>query len=413
MRKIKDIAKSILAFSKQHPLIVITLVSLICLYDVYGMYGQRGCDKETYLEAASLLMHGELDCIRTPSYPAIVALCQWISSQNGLVLLILLQIAIFWLSARSLYSTLRYMGIARNIAIIMFGVMTLSPIFLFPQVTIMTESFAVSFSVFMISYFVKWMQNGRWGDFIKMSLCILYLIFLRPSFLYMLIAMAIIAALLIKRKEYRKGLQLSAIIVIFGGLMFGYCKIIESKIGVFTPSTVSINNTVANSINIGKFASKNITDTLIKQGALDFERNGGSHEPFAAPYLDGMSPKRVYEELQCMKKKDKLMYVKFFVVNFRETIYNHYTEYYHFNVDFGFVYLFVFGIGCLFVYNVAIRRRNSLILIFMWLLCVGNILVNLLGANAHWTRLFLPSVPLLLIFVAKCCNRFKIRYVKA
>jgi hypothetical protein len=76
------------------------------------------------------------------------------------------------------------------------------------------------------------------------------------------------------------------------------------------------------------------------------------------------------------------------------------------------VYLFLFGIGCLFVYNVVIRRRNSLILIFMWLLCVGNIMVNLLGAYSGWTRLFLQSVPLLVIIVAKCCNGFKISYIR-
>jgi hypothetical protein len=410
MRKIKDIAKSILAFSKQHPLIVITLVSLICLFIVSKLYGYVvSCDTQSYQYAADLLSHGHIDVLRTPCYPLVIAICQKLTSPDSYGLLVFVQTIVFYWSVYTLYWTMLRLGIARNIAGGVTFIVAVNPMFLGSQISIMTESFAVSFSIFLVSYFVKWIYGGGWRDFCGIAGCTLFLVFLRPSFMYMLVAMLIIVVVLLLRAEYKKSIQLTSIVCVCIGLLFLYCKNIEAQTGIFTPSTVCIINDYGNAAKIGKLRPENITDTVIKRRAIEAEQKYGRG---AGPCVDDLPWKQVYDEFSNMKRKDKLVLLKFFVVNARESAENKNTWYYGYHVDFGLTYLFLMSVCGYFVYNVMRRRRNSVIAMFLWLMCVGNIFVDLLGSNAAWSRLFLPSVPLVLLLIALVCNRFKITCVK-
>lgn len=406
------ILKIVYSWTNRNLWIVMTLLYLLCQYNIYRVYGIKGLlsDVDSYTSAALLLMSGGVDVLRMPSYPIIIGLCHWLCDSNTEFMLIALQILIFYLSVYSLYGILCRLRITKNITIIISALYAFNPMLLCANLIMMPESFTVSIGVFLIYYFVKWMQNGKRSDICKMLLCTLLVIFMRFALLYILVAMAVIVCLLVKKNEIRKGLQLSVIIVILSGLMCGYCKIIESRIGVFTPSTVSIHNDYCNAVNIGKLASKNVTDTVIKRRAVEFEGRGGSRESFVGPDVNDLPPKQVYDELQYMKKKDKLMYVKFFVVNCKESLYNQYGSFLQFDIDFRIIYLFltVFGIGV--VYGIIKQRQISLITLFIWFICVGNILTDLTLSYSEWSRLFLPSLPLLLILIAWCCNFFRIRY---
>ncbi len=406
MRKIKDIVKSSFAFAKQHPLIAITLVSLICLFIVYTLYGYIvNYDERSYQYAADLLSHGHIDELRTPSYPMIIAICQKLTSPGSYGLLIFVQIVVFYWSIYTLYQTILLLGIARNIAGVVTLIFAVNPMVLGSQIAVLTESFAISFSIFLVSYLVRWIYGGGRREFCGIAGCTLFLMFLRPSFAYMLVAMSIIVVVLLLRTEYKKCLQLTSIVCVCIGLLFLYCKKIEAKTGVFTPSIVSIYNDYGNAEKIGKLRPENITDTLIKQRAIEAEQKYGRG---SGPYIDDLPLKRVADEFSNMKRKDKLVVLKFFVVNTLESVENHNTWYYGSHLDFGLIYLFLMSVCGYFVYNVMRGRRNSVITMFLWLMCVGNIFVDLLGSNAAWSRLFLPSVPLVLLLIALVCNRFKI-----
>jgi 4-amino-4-deoxy-L-arabinose transferase-like glycosyltransferase len=190
-----------------------------------------------------------------------LALCRQLMPYNdGLSLVVIVQIIVFYLSVASLYWTLKRLDVARNIVMIVTFAYAVNPVCGHFNMSIMTESLATSFCVFLAGCFVRWIRRGRLIDILGLFLCEAFLIFLRPAFVYMLVALSIIILALVVRKEYRKVAQLTFVVVVLGGALFGYCKEIESKTGIFTPSTVSVINTYFNAGRIGKFSPEKVTD---------------------------------------------------------------------------------------------------------------------------------------------------------
>lgn len=367
-------------------------------------------DSQSYQEASVLLMKGEIDVFRTPCYPMVIAVCQLLTSSNSYNLLIGVQILIFYLSLYGLYWVMRRLKIVKIMAVIVCAIYALAPIVLMAQLFVMTESLAMSCSVFFIACFVKWQQDGRWIDVILVLLCALFLLFLRPAFLYMLVALVVIVAMLFKRKDYQRGAQLCSVVIVSVSLMFGYCKLIESKTGIFTPSTVSIANKWMNAFKIGKVTPENITDPLIREKAMAvFQEGNGEEYPALTLYLS-FSPTQIDRELRAMERKDKLLRVKSFYVNCSQTMKNIGT-YGGYRFDFRLVYLLLLCVALYFSYNMLHGKKNSLLLFFLWLMCMGNIFVLLWSGFAEWCRLFLPSLPLLLVLVAMVCSSVKINSI--
>jgi hypothetical protein len=402
MRKVLiEIAK----LCKTFPLVPITIVSLLCLLEVYRTHGIISWpgDAPTYQYAATLLQQGEFDIFRTPSYPLIILLCRWLSFSESNVLLIVVQILLFYVSVYSLYFTMLRLKISKNVAAIISGVFALNPFSIFACLIPITESLATSLSIFLIHFFVKWLQDKRWRSFTYMSMCGLFLIFMRPSFLYIVVAFAIVAAIMSIKRAYKESIQLFALVAIYCGLVFGYCKNIEAKSGVFTLSTVSLYNDYHNFANIGKWKS----DYRVINQCILF--NGDEDPPAKANRVTNFQAKQLYDKLQETKEKDRLYLLKFFVVNLRLSMYYNYDGYCDLTFDFCLIYALLMFIGMFLVY-LARHRRIAVIAIFLWLMCVGNIMVDLLGSTAEWSRLFLPSLPLLLLLIAQGCNMFKIKF---
>lgn len=402
--------EKVVSFCRRYPLSIVILVSLWFMYQQYCMMHGLHIWNDTisYQQAATELLHGGFDAFRTPSYPLVLAICQQLTLSNGYLLVALVQVVIFYLSIYCMYRTLLSLDVARNIAIVVVFLYAMNLFSGHLNLSILTESLATSFCVFMFGCFVKWLKHGRMVDIAAMLLCALFLLFLRPSFLYMLVAMTVVVVVLLIIKQSKKAIQLAVVVAVLSGSMFVYCKIIESKIGVFTPSTVSIINTYRNLGYIGKLKPENITDPEIKRRAIDLENNVGRGDVCVGPYVEDLPPKQVYDEVQRMVCRDKLCYVKFLVVN---SHYSAYSESGLYNIDFRTIYLFLIAVGCVVLYKFIRRKQYSMTVILLWLMCVGNIIVDLIGSYAEWGRLFMPSVPLLLMLVALCCNQFKIRYM--
>jgi hypothetical protein len=294
--------------------------------------------------------------------------------------------------------------IAKNIAAIISGVFALNPFSIFACLIPITESLATSFSIFLIHFFVKWLQTKRWRDFTYMSMCGLFLIFMRPSFLYIVVAFAIVAAIMSIKRAYKESIQLFALVAIYCGFVFGYCKNVEAKSGVFTLSTVSLWNDYHNFANIGKWKS----DYREINRCLLF--NVDEAPPVKANRITNFQAKQLYDKLQEMKERDRLYLLKFFVVNLQLSMYYNYDGYCGLTFDFRLIYALLMFIGIPLGYLAIWHRRVAVIAIFLWLMCVGNIMVDLLGSYAEWSRLFLPSLSLLLILIAQACNMFMIKF---
>jgi hypothetical protein len=414
MENLKRLVKQAIAYARRHPLAVIILVALLFFLHQCKVVHTiiLYLDSATYQDAADVWMRGEIDAFRTPCYPMLLGLCrQLMPYRDGLLLVVIVQIIVFYLSVASLYWTLKRLYVARNIVMIVTFAYAVNPMCGHFNLAIMTESLATSFCVFLVGCFVRWIRRGRLVDILGLFLCEAFLMFLRPAFVYVLVALSIIILALIVRKEYRKVAQLTFVVVVLGGALLGYCKVIESKTGMFTPSTVSVINTCFNADQIGKFSPEKVANPLILErlGDPDKKIKWDWDSIFRGSSMYGIPMKELYDELKLMQQKDRLMYVKFFYVNVQSSAYADSGCY---GIDFRTIYIF-FAVSGVLLYRVYKRRQAMLIVAVIWLLCVGNVMVDMVGALENWPRLFQPSVPLLMILIALVCNRFKIKYINS
>jgi hypothetical protein len=204
-------------------------------------------------------------------------------------------------------------------------------------------------------------------------------------------------------------MQLLVVVGISLATLFCYCEQMQSKTGVFTTSSVQPNNEYVIACNIGLLTSKNVTDPTIRQRVLEFEKKGVRDNVWDVPNFWDLPLKQQVDEIQRIKSHNIVeWYVKTFLDNLRRSCTDDISGCNH--VDFPIVYLLLLITGVYLVYDWFRTHTCQIVTLFLWLMCVGNIMVNLLGSYAEWTRLFVPSIPMFIMLLAVMSNLFKIEY---
>jgi hypothetical protein len=411
--KPKNSLSSAFAFAKRHPLLVIMLLSLVCqLFQVRFHAIQTSPDTASYQLAGEKLMHGEIDIRRTPSYPFIFAACQAVSAAHVLRTICLVQIVVFFFSIACCYKTLKRLNLSGNITFLATLIYGTCPLLLLANVAVLTESFASSVSVFLIYFFVKWFKKSDWLNTLGILCCTLFLSFLRPSFIYLSIAFAIITVILFITTKDKHGWQLLSVVGITAIMLFGYCKQIEAKTGVFTTTDISCHNDFNISYNIGFLTPENVNDSIIRQRVIEYKKRNQRKTIWDVPKTLDLPIKQRADELKHLKSIDRMgWYSKGIKDNFFKSLGLAYNGYGNNQTDFTVIYLLIALTGGYLVYIWYRKRNCPIITLFLWLMCTGNIMVNVIGSFAEFTRLFLPSTPLLIMLIASMCNLFKIQNV--
>jgi hypothetical protein len=283
---------------------------------------------------------------------------------------------------------------------------------LLANVAVLTESFASSISVFLIYFFVKWIKKNDWLNILGILCCTLFLSFLRPSFIYLSIALAIIAVILFITTKDKRSWQLLTVVGITAIMLFGYCKQIEAKTGVFTTTSVQCGNEYCIAYNIGLLTPENVADSTIRQRVIEYEKKNVRENIWDIPKTGDLPLRQRVDEIDHLKSLDKVgWYKKSLKDNLLKSFSVSYNTFGTNLTDFSVVYLLIVLTGVYLVYIWYRKRNCPIITLFLWLMCTGNIMVNLIGSYAEWTRLFLPSTPLLIMLIAAMCNLFKIQNV--
>jgi hypothetical protein len=164
---------------------------------------------------------------------------------------------------------------------------------------------------------------------------------------------------------------------------------VKAKTGVYTVSTVTINNEIKNAERIG----------LLKTDSIAiFDAKGTPSD-------------KVYDELTLVKSRN-YVYWYFLLLrhNFSFMTNQPYCEYFIDVFNFQMIWLFLLAVGLYMGYDYYKTRKLLVIPAFLWLMCVGNLFINMLGGYSGWNRLFLQSYPLFLVLIAQGCNMFKIKF---
>jgi hypothetical protein len=397
---------------KRYPLgAILTLALVGQLYEgCTKTFCIQSHDTSGYVNAAGNLMNGNVDIVRTPSYPLVIALCRVICSNHILLLVSFFQILAFLVSIVCLYKILQQLGIRAIVAFVSTLIYGCYPMLLIANVNILTESLSVSFSVFFIYFFVRWVKENDWKVLICLFLCFLFLTFLRPSFIYLNIALVIVAVLYFFASNPRRALQLLSIVCLNSILLFGYCKQIEAQTGVFTITRIRCDNEYTIAYNRGLLTLETVSDSMIRQRIIEFESKHQKIDVWDRPRTGGIPLKACEDAIQRIKSMDIVgWYWGNLVGNLKKSwsgIYDVIAN--PFRIYFPMVYSLLVLTGGYLAYDWYHRRKIPMISLLLWLMCVGNIMVNLLGSYAEWSRLFLPSIPILIMLLAVICNRFKI-----
>jgi hypothetical protein len=408
--KIKRSLHDVLTISKRYQLLTIMLLSLVC--QIYQVIMANYCciqtpDYYSYKYAAEQLLNGHLDILRTPIYPGIMAICQLITTTHTLMLTAFFQVVAFYGSIICLYKAFQKLNIANNITFCATLIYSTYPALLLANIDIETESFATSFCVFALYCFVNWYKKNSWWNVTSLLLCTVLLVFLRPSFLYLIVTLTIIAVIYFCTARYKQGGQLLSVVGITALLLLGYCQQMKEKTGVFTMSSVLCCNEYVIAENIGLLTPDNVTDPAIKQILSLTEEQKNRDD---APQIRFLPLKQRTDELNRIKSNDP---VYWYVNGFKSNLLDSFTiadnTYGENQTEFSIIYLVLLLAGGYIVYDWYRKRSCPIMTLFLWLMCTGNLMVNLLGSYAEWTRLFLPSTPLFIMLVAAICNLYKIQ----
>lgn len=415
-----NILSRLSAFCKANPLSAIVSGSIIIELLFFISNGPDFYfDTASYDHAAQVLASGEIDVTRTPVYPLLIAFAEFIAGSLKFWIVALVQCVVFTLSIVCFYKIARELKFSVTLSVISTVTYLVLVQLMFTVSSILTEIISVSMSVFLIYYFIRWLHNNNWRYIGLFLLFSILLVFTRPSFVYLAVAVAMMAFLFFFTRQFRRALQMLLCCCVTTGLLLGYCKMMESKTQVFTPSTVTIFNQYVMAHYAGYLRPDNISNPKIKQRVIDLQKR--HYQDFTQFFnCNDISIKEFDDELTRLKGDPFNWYFLTFKINlfdfFKAPVVTFYA-YPHPNFM-GLSNFLTFWQLCIVLLVITVYivvywikfSQAPLFSIFLWLMCVGNIAVNLFGSFGEWSRLFFPSLPLFILLCGELCSNFSCRY---
>lgn len=388
-------------------------------------------DSSSYAQAADTLLKGDLDLLRTPVYPLIIALLRAIVGPVYTYKALLLVQFIFFLISGILLREIA----AKFTGSIKTGFWISSIYLLFPGhivtcVNIMTESFSVSGVVVLLWCLMRrYPKFPTWIDGILSGLVLAFLIYLRPIFLYLIPVVFVyyLVLLIREKKDYRFSFSVGcAMLAVIVASLFVYQHAMTKKYGIHAITMVNIvNNFSTAKEGIGmhpELASTEELHDLLEE--VEAQHNMGACDDAVAlmPYY--LSNPVLFEgytnRLLRYSPKDVLKHVLFertpAVVNSKLFIsYTRFpfnliemfnpTMHVYFAVIVWFLVFFVF----------YVRRSGSLppITSLLLMITLGITFTSIIGAMGDWPRLNMPGIPAFLLIAGKLCTFYRLRITKS
>ncbi|WP_294477385.1 hypothetical protein [uncultured Bacteroides sp.] len=196
-------------------------------------------DTASYIKAGEVFLDGKLDVFRTPVYPLLISFFRMLLGDWFSTGLIIVQVLAFILSVYCFSILCSYYVKNHLIYIITVALYAFHPTILIWHKLILTESLSISLMVIFVYLFVKFIRENTYSSLILSQISLIFLVFLRPAFIYLLPLNIIFFIYLVVKKRYLRSLVglISAVIV---AISFGYyCYSFEKEYGIFGSSNVS------------------------------------------------------------------------------------------------------------------------------------------------------------------------------
>ena len=381
---------------------------------ILGWGVQEAFDSSSYINAWDSFVNGRIDMFRTPVYPVFLGAMKIILGEQFFCMgAICVQHIIFLFSLRYFYRLALTITNSGKIAFwitLFYGV--------FSCITtwnnfILTESFAISGTVFIL-YLVQQLSEKRSFIYaLHFTILLSLLVLLRPALIYMLPVFGVVW-ILMAIKNRKKMVALSGIlsVAVSSLSLLAYMKAFEKEYGIFASSSVSTINQVCIAHDYDLLNAEVIEDPQLRKDIIDpqFKKDILEHRLW-----DRYDLKTINDAIMASNKSQPMKYIqKCFGRLYRSSTFPLFltsipgitTIKDMIGISLGTLYLFLIIYTIIIIYWSLKKRMFPPITALMYMLGVSNIIVSIVGAQAEWSRLILPSFPLFLLMFEQVCTIF-------
>ncbi|MBO5054216.1 MAG: hypothetical protein J6C44_08320 [Muribaculaceae bacterium] len=434
--------------------LVSSLVTFLAVDGCYDLY-----DSISYKVAAiNWFESGVADKLRTPGYPFILWICDWMGDGAGLALWVI-QTALYCWSVVMFRRLVGVFGLGKWPGRVVMLFYILWPTFPTMMSGVCSEAPSVSLSVIMTWYIIALMGNPSWRGVSRVAVLLLVMLSIRPAFIFIPVVLVVLSAVMALKCHSKRRLagMLTVPAIVAIGAVMGYNAYIKSVYGLrYGTLVVSINRILAapgvvslrpelwneedrwlvEKMEVNRYLPwneynqfyelHNVYEPARYQSIADSIWSGNRLKEIrrvAVRMVKGMSESavRLFNERTShggiLKEYKARVAVSQYMTDARQAYrYPTYksrplTVFNKLSIPFWVIFLLVSGWGCYFVY--AIFRRRTVVdynRLFLYLLVSGGYISIYVGAYADFGRLFVSTLPmavLLLVYTLTLC--FKIR----
>ncbi|MCF0204508.1 MAG: glycosyltransferase family 39 protein [Muribaculaceae bacterium] len=420
MNTFKKIHAAILAADEKTHLKWLYIIAAICMVLNFMLFKiSFDFDTTSYISAGEVLMSGHLDSFRTPFYPLLIAVAQRISEIHYARVVVAVQLVFYFVSIPYLYRLNAFYIKNKALLFAASAIYVALPQFSAWALCLMTECIALSLTIIFSYYLLRFIKTGSAKASVLCNLILVFMLLLRPSFLYLFVVLAIVHIyLFVKRRN--NILNVAAFLVVIATHLL-YCYAYKQEYGVFTTGDVQYNNqrSILNLIHLVDYS--NLDKDYVEKFVVEKEGKTVLDEE---SLWWSLSPKEKSEVISNSLRKNWFAYTgynlrKFFFVSGepccivyprpRNELYGRLIN----NVAQAtctllMVYVLFFAYFCVLARQLW-RRRFPILNIYMWLIVVGMFVTSIFGAGDDWERLVLPCTPFITIGEFQLVDKLQIR----
>lgn len=400
--------------------------SVLCSVLLILVFGvQEYSDSDSYLKAWDSVSNGKIDILRTPVYPIFLGVCETIFGQGFFkIMAIVFQHLLFLLSITYFHRLAKIVFPKDGLSFWITMVYATLSCFNSLGNCILTESFAISGIVFLLYHSFKLYEKCSVLSALGFLFWLLFLIFLRPSFLYLLpVYLLIWVVCLLKKNVNCSVIGISCTLAVTVLQLF-YIHQFNKEFGVLTPSCVSVINQFYMTRQDGLIFLDGIQNESLKQELKNsIELNGASTDDLqflweeTTRIYESYPLKDVQQALSVSLKAHPASALRMIIKRvskasswpiFYTYLPGMYSLQVTLGVSIGLLFLVMAAYTLLMVFWAFRRRQIPWFSTLMYLLCVGNLATVIIGAQWEWSRLLLPSLPVFLLMFGQICSSIRI-----
>ena len=367
-------------------------------------------DTLSYMDAWEVFSGGNIDLLRTPVYPVIIGIlkelfgipaCYWVT--------VFVQHIVYLLSIGIFHSTISRFVTSERISFWITLFYAIFPAYTFNNNWILTQSFAISGCVFLIYMIVKLREKPTIINGSLFTLILMFLLFLRPSYLYLLPVLAVTWFLCFLEKQRRAATIGLVGVFITTTCALCYMKAFERQHGLFAFSGIGVKNqfSIAQDAGFIDSSSQLVTDfNTIYAAIYPLHHNWAEADRY---FYAKHSLSEVNDTVTTAFRKDPVRWAVFCYDRLCRTALEPLTELFQIRYQgqkihiigplVNSVYVFILLYTILLIQWIRVRRRIPWLSSFLYMSLVSNIITTIVGAP--YGAYLLPATPFYLLLLGQ------------